>query len=66
MNEQGTPAPMSAGLALLALVAAIGVIAVVLLGDTWSGWVRYSLLTVGILVTAGCLGALVKVSRDDS
>ncbi|NGO46564.1 hypothetical protein [Streptomyces ureilyticus] len=66
MNEQGTTTPQTAVLALFALVAAIGVIAVLLLGDAWSGWARYPLLTAGILVVTGCLGALVKVLRRDS
>ncbi|MEU6735633.1 hypothetical protein [Streptomyces physcomitrii] len=65
MNEQGTATPRAAGPALLALVAAVGVIAVLLLGDAWSGWAVYPLLTVGVLVVAGSLGALVKVLRHD-
>ncbi|MEV6172909.1 hypothetical protein AB0L99_32455 [Streptomyces sp. NPDC051954] len=66
MNEQGTTAPLASGLALFALVAAGGVIAVLLLGDTWSGWVRYPLVTAGILIATGCLGALVQVLRRDN
>ncbi|WP_328913228.1 MULTISPECIES: hypothetical protein [unclassified Streptomyces] len=62
MNGQETNIPpQTILLALLGLLAALGVIAVILLGDSWARWVYFGLLIVGILVASGAIGALVKV-----
>ncbi|MFE7898303.1 hypothetical protein ACFU3E_12450 [Streptomyces sp. NPDC057424] len=66
MNGQEPATSNPALLAVLALVAAAVVIAVFLLGDSWTRWVYYAVLVAGLLATTGSLGALVKVlaNRD--
>lgn len=66
MNRQEPATPNPAPLALLALVAAVVVIAVLLLGDSWTRWLYYAALVAGLLAATGSLGALVKVlaNRD--
>lgn len=64
--EQGTVPPKAAGLALFALVAAIGVVAVLLLGDAWSALAFYPAVLVGLLAVGGSVGALTRVLRHDS
>ncbi|MEU0220121.1 hypothetical protein ABZ281_35875 [Streptomyces sp. NPDC006265] len=66
MNGQSPATQNPALLAVLALVAAAVVIAVLLVGDSWTRWLYYGVLVVGLLAATGSLGALVKVltNRD--